>query len=262
MKAIVLFSLLVFSLYINAQSKIWYGKTSEIKNSLVLSINGNYSRPYKSSSVENMSLIFQIGYQREFNWGSMLFLVDYSQSKYGKSWNYDFTTNYLGGTVRFIGLKQHFRFRPFIAISLNYQVNNSNKNRLMVYGANYYLDDDYGVVDMISLGQSGGGPYKIIYKAGFYQSTPLVLSSIIGCDIRIIPCLHLQLGIGYGMREMKKKNVTWVQYINDPYGIYQYKNEDMITKRDAAPVVKYRYHYIDFTAGLSYSIPLKKKAKQ
>ena len=152
-------------------------------------------------------------------------------------------SHFVGGTLKYIFREREKRFRPFIKISALTEISTNYKNGYLM---------DYELIpkeepSKYSYYTSPG--YKVSYYSYLYQSTPFVGSFQIGCDIRLIKDLHLNLSLGYGLRYMKTKYVEWKE------------NEDFHEKLNSIPIEKHISNMLDIQLGLSYAFSFHKKEK-
>ena len=94
--------------------------------------------------------------------------------------------------------------------------------------------------------------YEKSIKRNIYEGTPLIGDFLVGCNVKIVDELSLNISVGYGIRILKS------QYT------YLYFNTDVST---TVPVATQHidkpynvvFHMVDFQLGLSYAFSFKKK---
>lgn len=138
-------------------------------------------------------------------------------------------SHFIGVNLKYMYRERDKKFRPFVQLSALTEVGTNYKNG--------YLSNE-SFIPMTRPSETGYFPNP--YRSTLYYSTPLVGSTVIGCDIRIIENLNLTVGIGYGFRIMKTKEASWSAE----------DNLDEIAKD--IPTVNISSHMIDFKVGFSY----------
>ncbi|OJX36997.1 MAG: hypothetical protein BGO87_14555 [Flavobacteriia bacterium 40-80] len=91
---------------------------------------------------------------------------------------------------------------------------------------------------------------NLSYSSRFYAGTPFVGNLLLGCDIRLVHGLHLNISAGYGLRVMLTRYAIWSKgYMLSKEQIHE---RSVSTKN---------LHMLDFQLGLSYAFSFKKKTK-
>ncbi|MDD2983802.1 MAG: hypothetical protein PHQ74_10480 [Crocinitomicaceae bacterium] len=87
-----------------------------------------------------------------------------------------------------------------------------------------------------------------------YRGTPFVGNLSLGCNVKILHGLNLNLSFGYGMRMIKCQRAE-LTFIKDQSFQVQTKIKNVYDEYSVP------FHMLDFQAGLSYTFSMKKKSK-
>ncbi len=187
-----------------------------------------------------------ISYQRENN---------FEFEKYGYvSPNFTYKSNFLGISNNLLFLSPKKRFRPLVKINILTEIKSNYKGGFLWDNdrGNLLTLENYNITpssQKITTSPSPNNPAGHYYTSNFYHSTPFVGSLLVGCDIRLVKNLHLNLSLGYGLRVMKTQNTQWIN------------GEDVSQKLKTSPIETHYFHMLDCQFGLNYTFSFKKKQK-
>lgn len=179
--------------------------------------------------------------------------IDTRSGNIGLYGMYQFSTN--NGSNGFFHLQSHF-----LGGKLEYRIL-GNEKRVSPYieitalteaGTNYrdgYLSIDGWYPEEYPMLYIDTYPsYSVTYYSRFYHSTPFAGNIMLGVDIRLIEGLHLNLGLGYGLRVVKTKFKYW-------------KGQQDLPKEEIHKLSTEtnRFNMLEIKIGMSYAFPFKKK---
>ena len=229
MKVFAFFILFLFSVVL-CFSQEKYKMIAEISNTSSLNIMPTFN----SYSGTNISA----GSQIETKKGNFNIMGTYQFSgNYGRGAVFSLQSHLLGIVFQYRILSNKHRFSPFFEIKGLTEVGTNYRDR--------YMSIDYWFPRIYPEEFS-----KLSYFSRFYAGTPFVGNLLLGCDIRLVHDLHLNISAGYGLRVMLARYAVWPKsYVLSKEQIHEHS-------------VKTRnFHMLDFQLGLSYAFSLKKKTK-
>lgn len=145
----------------------------------------------------------------------------------------------LGGGFQYRILSREKRFSPYIELTAVTEVGTNYRGGFL--HITDYSPTEYG--DFVN----NGSPNYSYYYSSFYYSTPLVGNILFGCDVRITEGLHLSLGVGYGLRTMKAREIYW-----------DYDEEPSEELRNTKPQNTKLFQVLNAKLGISYAFSFKK----
>ena len=228
MKVFAFFILFLFSVVL-CFSQEKYKMIAEISNTSSLNIMPTFN----SYSGTNISA----GSQIETKKGNFNIMGTYQFS--GNYWRgavFSLQSHLLGIALGYRILSNERKVSPFVGISAVTEVGTNYKDK--------YISRD--LAPSIYPEEFS----KLSYSSRFYAGTPFVGNLLLGCDIRLVHDLHLNISAGYGLRVMLARYAVWPKsYVLSKEQIHEHS-------------VKTRnFHMLDFQLGLSYAFSLKKKTK-
>ena len=152
---------------------------------------------------------------------------------------YTVQSHLLGGGINYRILNNEKRFSPFIEINASTEVATNYRGDFL--HADQYFPTDHAYSYNIDNTQ--------FYYSAFYYSTPFVGNILLGCDVRIINGLHLNIGVGYGLRGTKRFVLFW----KDGEG----PTEEFLNTKPKNTIWS---NMTDVKLGISYAFSLKKKS--
>lgn len=172
--------------------------------------------------------------------------------------NLSYKSHSLGLIFECYFLNNDKRFRPFIGVGATSEIATNYKDGYLDYDDLYFTARPY----FSKYGQGpGGGPYYYMpYKTRSYQSMPLVGLFYVGCSIKIVENLNVNLSLGYNLSLINYKYVQW------SYSGYKEPDESIV-KEDYYNSLKTAFvqtgilHTLAVQLGLNYAFSFKKKEK-
>ena len=211
----------------------------EIQLAVELSNTYSSSRFFRFSKGTYNSTRLAIGSRFNTNNGNVTLYGMYEFSGFVQQQSmYILQSHLLGGGINYRILNNEKRFSPFIEINASTEVATNYRGGFLDIGD--LFPTDYGYTYNIDNTQ--------FYYSAFYYSTPFVGNILLGCDVRLVDGLHLNVGAGYGLRGMKTREIYWDE-----------GTEPSEELRNVDPKFTKWFNMIDVKLGISYAFSFKKK---
>lgn len=212
----------------------------EIQLAVELSNTYSSSRFFRFSKGTYNSTRLAIGSRFNTNKGNVTLYGMYEFSGFVQQQSmYILQSHLLGGGINYRILNKEKRFSPFIEINASTEVITNYRGGFLDIGD--LFPTDYG-----GFWEKDGPPSQ--YYSAFYYSTPFVGNILLGCDVRLVDGLHLNVGAGYGLRGMKTREIYWDE-----------GTEPSEELRNVDPKFTKWFNMIDIKLGISYAFSFKKK---